>query len=88
MLFRSSMQQQVPVREVNQHLSKYIEMVESGEEVIITKRGKPVARLSAIESERTLTEAQQQAYARVSERMNSGYHLGGSALDRDQLHER
>lgn len=82
------MQQQVPVREVNQHLSKYIELVESGEEVIITKRGKPVARLSAIEKERTLSEAQQQAYARVRERMNAGYDLGGVSLDRDALHER
>ncbi len=80
--------QQVPVREVNQHLSRYIELVESGEDFIITRRGKPVARLSAVTAEIELSEAQQQAYARVSERMNPGYHLGGEPLDRDTLHER
>lgn len=82
------MQQQVPVREVNQYLSKYIEMVQSGEEVIITRRGKPVARLSAVDDERTLSEEQQQAYARIRERMNAGYDLGGAAFDRSELHER
>lgn len=82
------MQQQVPVRDVNQHLSKYIDLVESGEEFIITKRGKPVARLSAVEAENSLSEVQQQAYARVSERMRTGYSLGGEPLDRDLLHER
>ena len=53
------MRRQVPIREVNQHLSRYIEIAERGEEIIITRRGKPVARLSAVEHGRGLSEEQQ-----------------------------
>lgn len=35
---------------VPNNLSKYIDRVRSGEEVVVTDRGKPVARLSAIDS--------------------------------------
>ena len=38
----------VTTREAQHHLSKVLEMVGSGEEVIITRRGKQVARVTAI----------------------------------------
>jgi prevent-host-death family protein len=82
------MQRQVPIREVNQHLSRYIEIAKKGEEIIITRRGKPVARLSAVKIEREFSEEQQQAIARSLSRMKKGYDLGGHAFDRDELHER
>jgi prevent-host-death family protein len=82
------MQRQVPIREVNQHLSRYIEIVEQGEEIIITRRGRPVARLSAVQPERKLTEEQEKALARSLARMRKGYDLGGLPFDRDELHER
>jgi prevent-host-death family protein len=82
------MQRQVPIREVNQHLSRYIEIVEQGEEIIITRRGRPVARLSAVKTERELSEAQKDALARTLSRMREGYDLGEWAFDRDELHER
>lgn len=31
------------------HLSRYVDAVKSGEEVIVTERGRPVARLSALD---------------------------------------
>lgn len=37
--------QQISLREANQHLAHYIAIVEKGDEVIITRRGEPVARL-------------------------------------------
>jgi len=82
------MQRQVPIREVNQHLSRYIEIAEQGEEIIITRRGKPVARLSAVKFGRELSEEQQKAIARSLTRMKKGYDLGGHSFDRDELHER
>ena len=41
----------VNIREAKTHLSKLLEAVESGEEVIITRSGKPIARLSAVPPE-------------------------------------
>lgn len=38
----------VGVHEAKTHLSRLLERVESGEEIIIERRGKPVARLSAV----------------------------------------
>ena len=41
---------EVGIRDLKNNLSKYIDRVRSGEEVVVTDRGKPVARLSAIDS--------------------------------------
>lgn len=40
---------EVGIRDLKNSLSKYIERVRAGEEVIVTDRGRPVARLSAID---------------------------------------
>ena len=40
------------IHEAKTHLSKLLEKVALGEEVVIAKAGKPVAKLVAIESER------------------------------------
>ena len=82
------MQRQVPIREVNQHLSHYIEIAEQGEEIIITRRGRPVARLSAVRPDRGLSDEQEEVLARSLARMRKGYDLGGQLFDRDKLHER
>ena len=59
------MKQQVSLREANQHLSRYIEAVERGEEVIITRRGKPVAKIVRVSSGLRLTGAQKLARERM-----------------------
>lgn len=41
---------EVGVRELKNNLSKYLERVCAGEEVVVTDRGRPVARLSAIDA--------------------------------------
>jgi prevent-host-death family protein len=43
---------EVNIHDAKTHLSKLLEKVALGEEVIIAKAGKPVAKLVAIESER------------------------------------
>jgi prevent-host-death family protein len=41
---------EVGIRELKNGLSKYIERVRAGEEVIVTDRGRPVARLSSLDA--------------------------------------
>ena len=41
---------EVGIRELKNGLSKYIDRVRAGEEVIVTDRGRPVARLSSIDA--------------------------------------
>jgi prevent-host-death family protein len=40
---------EVGIRDLKNGLSKYIERVRAGEEVIVTDRGRPVARLSSVD---------------------------------------
>ena len=82
------MQHQITLREANQHLSRYIKTVEQGDELIITRRGKPAARLVPVAVERELTPDQLAALERTRERMRRGYDLGGRMPSRDELHER
>ena len=41
---------EVGIRELKNSLSKYIDRVRAGGEVIVTDRGRPVARLSAVDA--------------------------------------
>ncbi|MBF0155256.1 MAG: type II toxin-antitoxin system prevent-host-death family antitoxin [Magnetococcales bacterium] len=82
------MEQRISLREANQHFSRYIKAVEAGEEIIITRRGAPIARLMPLPGERVLSEEQQLARERTRVRMQQGYALGGKPVSRDELHER
>ncbi len=82
------MKELISIREANQHLSRYVDAVQDGGEILITRRGAPVARLIGIEKSRGLTEAQEQARTRTLNRMRKGLSLGGQAPRRDVLHER
>ena len=39
---------EVGVRELHDRLSEYLERVEAGGEIVVTRRGRPVARLSGL----------------------------------------
>ena len=58
---------EVGVRELHDHLSKYVQRAADGDEVIVTMRGKPVARLTPIEREDPLAELRRRGL--VSERV-------------------
>jgi len=47
-LHRGSLKTEVGVRELHDHLSRYVSYVAEGGEVIVTMRGRPVARLVAL----------------------------------------
>lgn len=80
--------QQISLREANQHLSQYIEAVEQGDEVIITRRGQPIARLLPIPKTRRLSRDQQVTWQRLFNQMTQGFKLGGKKFNRDAAHER
>ena len=82
---------EVALREANQRFAEYVRAVEAGESFVITRRGRPVARLVPIAAgKRVLTPEQQAARARALGRMQRGIDLGepGKRFDRDALHER
>lgn len=45
---------EVGIRELRDHLSRYLGRVREGQELVVTDRGRPVARLVPTESERTI----------------------------------
>jgi prevent-host-death family protein len=47
---------EVGVRELHDRLSEYLERVEGGGEVVVTRRGRPVARLSGLDAEQPLED--------------------------------
>lgn len=47
---------EVGIRELRAHLSRYIRHVEAGEEILVTDRGKPVARITAVNGRSRLEE--------------------------------
>jgi prevent-host-death family protein len=82
------MQQIINLREVNQNLSKFISSLHEGDEIVITKRGKAVAKLVSITEKKELTTTQLEALQRVLNLKQKGYHLGGAGVNRDELYER
>jgi prevent-host-death family protein len=63
---------EVGVRELHDRLSEYLQRVEKGQEVLVTRRGRPVARLSAAESRDPLTELAERGLVRLPKRRRSG----------------
>ena len=85
-MFRMS--KTVSLREANQSFARCIREVEAGEEFVITRNGKPVARLSPVTGRRVLTSEQEAAWERLKTAMEKGWNIGAGPLDRDALHER
>lgn len=82
------MELRASLREMNQQLSHFVDVVERGGEVVITRRGRPIARLVPIEQERQLSAEQRAALERSLGRMNKGYSLGGQMPSKDEIHGR
>ena len=80
----------ISAREANQHFSKILDAASRGEEVTITRRGKPVAKLVPIEVAEDPTEAARKAASREAalQRLERGY--VGTRFDswtRDELYD-
>jgi prevent-host-death family protein len=82
------MKQVASLREVNHHLAQYIHSVEKGNEVIITRRGKPIAMMIPLKKVVQLTRQQRKACKSLFCIMEKGLSLKGEVFSRDSLHER
>jgi prevent-host-death family protein len=84
----------ISLDEAQAHLAELVQAVEQGRSFVITREGKPIARLLPVESapvftaQRVLTPEQQAARERARERMRKGFDLGGAKFNRDELYER
>ena len=78
----------VSLMTANQEFSKLIQKVERGEEVVITRRGVPIARLVPRQVDRTVDPAWTAAYQRMMARLEEGASLGGLKVRREELFDR
>jgi prevent-host-death family protein len=79
----------VSAREANQQFSRILRDVEAGAEVLVTRRGRPVARIVPAQPsrERQLTPEQEAALERTRQRLEKGWDLGGGKFNRDELYD-
>ena len=78
----------VSLMTANQEFSKLIKEVEHGEGFLITRRGRPIAKLVPHTAERTADPAWTAAHERMMARLEEGASLGGLRVDRDALYDR
>ena len=83
------MQRSVSAREANQQFSRILRDVEAGAEILVTRRGQPVARIVPAQppGERQLTPEQEAALERTRRRLEKGWDLGGGKFNRDELYD-
>ena len=78
----------ISAREANQGFSKLLQAVAGGEEVVITRRGKPIARLAPI-GPAAPDAAREAEIDRLIEHWREGVDLGPPvSWTRDELYER
>lgn len=82
------MTREVTMIEADRSFARCIQDVEAGEDIIITRDGVPIARLSPVAQRRVLTAEQRAAWARMEAAMDEGWDIGAGPLDRDSLHDR
>ncbi len=72
----------------NRELSRLIREVERGEAFLITRRGRPVARLVPHRTGKTADPGWAAAHRRMMARLEEGASLGGLEIERELLHDR
>jgi prevent-host-death family protein len=82
-------QKSVSAREANQQFSRILRDVEAGAEIVVTRRGRPVARIvpAPPSGERQLTPEQEAALERTRQRLGKGWDLGVGKFNRDELYD-
>ena len=78
----------VALTTANQEFSKLIKEVERGEGFLITRRGRPIARLVPHVGEKLADPVWASAYRRMMARLQEGARLGGLRADRKELYDR
>src|SRR5690606_23401639 len=84
-----AMEKTVTAREANQNFSRLLAEAEKGMEIVITKRGKAVARIAPVLAGRKKPTAKQRAaIQRMMQRSRHRHVVAPWTFDRDSLHER
>jgi len=78
------MSKTISLRDANQGFSRCIREVEAGEEFVITRNGKPVARLMPVDAKRMLTPDQEAALARIGD---TTWPLNIGRFNRDEIYK-
>ncbi len=78
----------VSLMTANQDFSRLIKEVEQGEGILITRRGRPIARLVPHTTDRTADPEWAAAYRRMMARLDEGASLGGLRVRREELYDR
>ncbi len=80
---------EVGVRELHDRLSEYLERVERGEEMVVTRRGRPVARLSKVDAKRPFEDLERRGLIRWprSPKTSRSAHIESSASVADLVSE-
>jgi prevent-host-death family protein len=78
----------VSLMTANQEFSKLIREVEHGEGFLITRRGRPIAKLVPHAAERTEDPEWAAAHKRMMARLEEGASLGGLKVEREDLYDR
>lgn len=76
----------VTAREANQSFSRILKEAESGEGIVITRRGKPAAILVPYRAE--MARERERAIQEIVALMREGLPIGGNRFSRDEMHER
>lgn len=78
------MSKTITLRDANQGFSRCIREVEAGEEFVITRNGKPVAKLTRVDGKRVLTPEQEAALARLA---STSWPLGTEQFSREDIYQ-
>ncbi len=77
----------IGAREANQQFSRLLREAEAGEEIVITRNGAAVARLSPAAADAVPPE-RAAARKRLMKLLDKGFEFEDRPLTRDELHER
>jgi antitoxin (DNA-binding transcriptional repressor) of toxin-antitoxin stability system len=59
---------EVGVRELHDRLSEYLEKIEQGAQVLVTRRGRPIARMSQVDAPRPFEDLERRGLVRWPEK--------------------
>ncbi len=76
----------VSMREANQNFASLVAEVESGEQVILERRGVPVAEIIPFRSSEPVDEAREKRLRELRRRLMKGIPLGGKAPSKAEMH--
>ena len=78
----------VSLMTANQEFSRLVKEVAHREGFLITRRGRPIAKLVPHTADKTADPEWAAAYRRMVARLDAGASLGGLRVEREELHTR